>query len=265
MAAPIRTALAGAILALASLPVFAADDPHEAPPDASVPAAAIAAAETSGRIIFEHDRAAAVATDVALAQRAFKRDRRVRGWLTEPTDGGIMVTFVDGTPSALYRVQVSAGGEPGPLLALDAPEPLSDFEAGAATARRVALESEFQACSKTYNTVVLPDETAAGTWKIYLLPGTTRRDEVPVGGTHRVEVRDGVVTAQRGFTRSCITLSRGPKVAAMMITHILDPMPTEAHVYWSLWAETPMYVATEDGLWAIEEGRLRALGDDEDE
>ena len=31
----------------------------------------------------------------------------------------------------------------------------------------------------------------------------------------------------------------------MMITHILDPVPTEAHVHCSLWADTPMYVSTE--------------------
>ena len=256
------------MLALASLPVFAVDDPHEEfpeAPDASTSASLIAAVETTGRTIFEHDRAAAAATDVAMAQRAFKRDRRVRGWLTEARDGGIVVTFIDDTPSALYRVLLSADGEPGSLLALDSPEPLSDFEAGAATARRVALESGFQPCSKTYNTVVLPDETVDGAWVVYLLPGTTRHNTVPIGGTHRVEVRDDAVVAQRAFTRTCITLSRSAKTAAMMITHILDPMPTEAHVHWSLWAETPMYVSTEEGVWAIEEGRLRSLDDNEDE
>lgn len=34
-------------------------------------------------------------------------------------------------------------------------------------------------------------------------------------------------------------------MGAMMITHILDPVPTEAHVHCSLWADTPMYVSTE--------------------
>src|SRR5690606_27770445 len=62
MKALIRIALAGAMLALAGFPALAGDDPS----------AAIAAAEKTGRAIFEHDRAAAVATDVAMAQRAFK-------------------------------------------------------------------------------------------------------------------------------------------------------------------------------------------------
>lgn len=272
MNALIHAALAASLLALASLPVLAGDDPEgDVPATPAVPdpghehAAAVATAEATGRAIFEHDRAAAVATDVAMAQRSFKRDRRVRGWVTEAKDGGTVVTFVDDTPSALYRVLVSTDGEPSPLLPLEAPEPLTGFEAGAATARRVALESDFAACSKTYNTVVLPDASEAGAWVVYLLPGTTRKNEVPIGGTYRVEVRNGAVSAQRGFTRSCIVLSRGPKVGAMMITHLLDPMPTEAHVHWSLWAGTPMYVAAQSGVWAIEEGRLRPLSDEDDE
>ena len=52
---------------------------------------------------------------------------------------------------------------------------------------------------------------------------------------------------------------------AMRITHLLDPMPTEAHVHWSLWADTPMYVATNSGLWAIEEGRVRPVSRKDDE
>lgn len=283
MDATFRTALASAFLSLASTSVCNADELHGAAaagPTATVSADSdtapgedirrspesydFSSIEAIGRSIFEHDRAAAVATDVAMAQRAFKRDKRVRGWLTEAKDGGIVVTFIDETPGALYRVLVSAEGEPSPLLPLQAPEPLDSFESGAAMARRLALESPFQACSRTYNTVVLPDPTFEGGWVVYLLPGTTSHDVVPIGGTHRIEVRDGAVAAQRGFTRSCIALNRGPKVAAMMISHILDPVPTEAHVHWSLWADTPMYVSTEGGVWKIEQGQVGAVSADGD-
>lgn len=276
----VRAAIAAISLALAGIPAFAADKPPgiaataqqegrsaaaaaSARQDATSAADsnAISAIESTGRTIFEHDRAAAVATDVARAERAFKRDKRVRGWLTEARDGGIVVTVVDDTPSALYRVLVSADGEPSPLLPLEAPTPLSAFESGAATARRLALESPFQPCSKTYNTVVLPDTSFEGGWVVYLLRATTSQNEVPLGGTYRVEVRDGAVAGHRAFTRSCVVLGRGPNVGAMMVSHIMDPMPTEAHVYWSLWADTPMYVSTEEGLWKIEQGRVRPVSD----
>jgi hypothetical protein len=172
MPARIRTALVAASLLIATSPALADDDQ----------AAALAAAEATGRAIFEHDRAAAVATDVAMAQRTFKRDRRVRGWLTEARDNGIVVTFIDDTPNALYRVLVSSEGEPSPLLPLPEPEPLTAREAGAAQARTLALASDFPACSRTYNTVVLPDASAEGAWMVYLLPATTNATAVPLGG-----------------------------------------------------------------------------------
>lgn len=230
-----------------------------------VHAAAIKAAEATGRTIFEHDRAAAVATDAALSQRAFKRDRRVRGWLTEQQADGIAVTFIDTTPGAIYRVMVSPAGVAGPLLALAAPESLTPYEAGAAIARAAVLDVEYQRCSNMYNTVVLPGVAGTGgnEWMVYLLPGTTRHDTVPLGGTYRFEVRDGAVVSQRSFTRSCIALNRGPKVAGMMIDHLLDPTPTEAHVHWSLWAETPMYVSTPgDLLWSIKSGVIAPIKDE---
>ena len=105
---------------------------------------------------------------------------------------------------------------------------------------------------------MLPDTREGGGWIVYLLPGTTKQGIVPIGGSYRLELDaagDRVVT-QRGFTRSCITLENPPDSAAMMITHLLDPRPTEVHVFWSLWAGKPMFVGTSTGLWKIEDGRV---------
>jgi hypothetical protein len=45
---------------------------------------------------------------------------------------------------------------------------------------------------------------------------------------------------------------------SIFVTHLLDDIPTEAHVFWSLWAGKPMYVGTPDRrIWAIEGGRIR--------
>jgi hypothetical protein len=116
--------------------------------------------------------------------------------------------------------------------------------------------------------VVLPE--GDNRWTVYLLPGTTSPTIVPLGGSHRLDMADGRITASRGFTRSCIQLSRAPstrgaKVVGMMVTHLLDPTPTEVHVYWSLWARTPMFVATpNDEVWQIEEGRIRRADLDAD-
>lgn len=247
-------------LALCCQAVFADEAPLQELP-LEQEAALLHSAESTGATIYLHDHAAAVATDAALKLKAFKKDKRIRGWITEPRQGRIIVTFVDQTPAALYRIEVSENGVAGPVIVLDSPTALSEYEQGAATARAAAMASEFQPCSSRYNPVVLPaSATADGNWMVYLLSATTKSSVVPLGGTYRMEVSGSTVTAQRGFTRTYITLQNSPRTAGLMVTHLLDPVPTEAHVFWSLWAKQPMYVAVVNGgLWGIENGKIRML------
>lgn len=223
-------------------------------------AAKIASAQTAGSAIYLHDQAASVATDAALAIPEFKRDNRVKGWVTEQHGADIVVTFLDSTPAAIYRVVVS-NGKAGPVAALDAPIALTAYEAGAAQARSAAAASQFEPCSNSYNSVVLPGKSPAEDWVVYLLPGTTKNDVVPIGGTYRFSVKDSRVVSQRGFTRTCIALATDPKAEALMITHLLDPVPTEAHVFWSLWAGKPIYVATPPmgTIWAVQGDKIRLV------
>jgi len=48
---------------------------------------------------------------------------------------------------------------------------------------------------------------------------------------------------------------------ALMITHLLDPIPTEAHVFWSIWAHKPLYVATPPNgtIWVVEGSKIRLV------
>lgn len=234
--------------------------PKELPKDQE--AAAIQSAETTGLAIYRHDQAAAVATDAALKLRAFKKNKRVNGWITEEQQGQIVVTFIDQTPAALYRVTVSKDGIAGPVTALESPTQLTAYESGAAAARSFALASKFQPCSNSYNSVVLPSADLPGkNWVVYLLPGTTKNNVVPIGGTYRIETNGSTIISQRGFTRTCIALQTSPKAAALMITQLLDPIPTEAHVFWSLWAKKPIYVATPPNgtVWVVEGNKIRLV------
>ncbi len=251
-----------AISLAASLATASAEEPlpKELPEDQE--AAAVQRAEATGLVIYLHDHAAAVATDAALKLRAFKRDKRVNGWLTEEQQGQIVVTFIDQTPAALYRITVSKDGVAGPVMALELPTQLTAYESGAATARATALASKFQPCSENYNSVVIPTAGPSGkNWVVYLLPGTTKNDVVPIGGTYRIETNGSSVVGQRGFTRTCIALQTDPKAVGLMITHLLDPIPTEAHVFWSLWAKKPMYIATPPNgtVWVVEGNKIRLI------
>lgn len=236
-----------------------ADEPllEELPPDQE--AAALRAAETTGLAIYRHDQAATVATDAAFKLRRFKKDKRINGWITEEQPDQIVVTFIDQTPAALYRVAVSKGGVASPVTALEAPVALTPYEAGAAAARAVALASKFQPCSENYNSVVLPSSNAS--WVVYLIPGTTKNSVAPIGGTYRIDVSGSNIVSQRGFTRTCIALQTGPRAVGLMITHLLDSIPTEAHVFWSLWAKKPIYVATPPNgtVWVVDGNKIELV------
>lgn len=235
---------------------------------------AIGMAETIGMAIFRHDRAAAVATDAMLGIPAIRDDKRLQGWVTEDDGSDIAVTFF-GTPAfakesaALYRVQISADGRiVGEPVTLKGIVPLTPYESAAAAARQTALGSSFQPCAENYNSVVLPpDADASHNWLVYLLPGTTDEDEVPIGGTYRVELDSGgtKILSERRFTNTCIVLSKSDteveNTVALTISHLLDPVPTEAHVFWSLWSGLPMYVSTapNETVWVIENGKIRMV------
>jgi hypothetical protein len=246
--------------------------PQELPPQEEQ--GALRRAEATGLIIYKHDHAAAVATDALLALDILKSDKRVRGWITEEQGEGILVTFISGNekeaPQALYRVSVSKEGEvTGPPEELKMPQVLTEFESGAAAARIFAGKYSFQPCAEHYNTVVLPaDSSAPANWVVYLIPGTQDALRIPLGGAHRLELD---ATAQhlineRGFTRSCLVLG-DPKAdtkrrpVMLVATHLMDPVPTEIHVYWNLSSGIPLDILTppHGTAWAISKGRISLL------
>jgi hypothetical protein len=246
--------------------------PQELPPQEEQ--AALRRAEATGLMIYRHDHAAAVATDALGALGIFKSDNRIRGWITEEQGEGILIIFISGDaneiPQALYRVSVSKEGEvTGPPQELKTPQALTEFESGAAAARIFAGKYSFQPCTEHYNTVVLPaDSSASPNWVVYLIPGTQDALRLPLGGAHRLELD---ATAQhlineRGFTRSCVVLGdpkSDPNHRPVMLvaTHLMDPVPTEIHVYWNLSSRIPLGILTppHGTAWEISKGRISLM------
>lgn len=250
-------------------PLALAQEDAPAPMDDAQIAQALLDAEATGRAIYLHDQAAALASDAVMTLKAFRQDGkqgRLGGWITEQRDEGIVVTFLssDAEPRARYRVTVGSEGRViGDPQALAESAPLTPYELGAARARNTAAHAEFAPCSRSYNTVVLADPREGGGWIAYLLPGTTKHGVIPIGGSYRLDMdATGLQRLkQRPFTKTCIALESPPEdkareTVAVMITHLLDPVPTEVHVFWSLWSRTPMFVVTSEGNWLIEEGKI---------
>ena len=233
--------------------------------------AALRKAEAVGLAIYKHDHAAAVASDALLALGVTKSDKRLRGWITEERGEGILVTFfgaeANEAPQALYRVSVSKEGEvTGPPQELKVPQELTEFESGAAAARIFAGKYSFQPCAEYYNTVVLPaDSSPSPSWVVYLLPATQDALRVPLGGAHRLELdaSGNQLLSERGFTRSCVVLGdpkADPKHRPVMLvaTHLMDPVPTEIHVFWNLWTGIPLDILTTSNgtIWNISKGHI---------
>jgi hypothetical protein len=117
------------------------------------------------------------------------------------------------------------------------------------------------------NLATLPPEMPGGPIIVYMMTPQTDLKSFPLGGHFSVEVsRDGSVGKVRHFTKSCIDmplsqLPIGATPAAFVITHLLDPTPTEIHVFTSLASGIPIWVLTspQGRVWAVEGSTVRTL------
>jgi hypothetical protein len=259
---PSSKILAIGIAALLSTQLSPAAQTAALPPMSENEQRSAALTRDLGTLIYLHDRAASIGTDEVRKLGVLDKDKRLHGYITERRGDEIRVTFY-GTEkqgeahSALYRVVVPDAGRPHPAEAIATPELLSTYEAGAVAARRLALGERFEpACSRQYNSVVIP--AMAGPemgWVVYLLPGTTEAKVLPVGGAHRVEVNAAGdrIGNRRTYTRACLNFSIDPNAEALVLTHLLDPQPTELHVFWSLQIRRPLMVLTlpDGSMWEV--------------
>lgn len=258
--------LAAAVFALASLRVTGAEPSVEVReiPAEFVPA--VNAAIDVGTQLFVHDTSAARASDELVRRKVYEKDQRIRGWITDVDAArpSVVVTFVgdiDGTPMALYRVTVPLEGAI-EFVALKPAQPLVESAAARWKARTSAiaeLEQRDDLCSARYNAVVLPAEPARGeVIRVYLLAATTKPGTIVAGGHFRYEYSvDGEhLESVRPFSKSCIEIPAPEadqgKPAGFMLTHLLDPTPTEIHVFLGRLHGQPVFVGTEAGIWAVQ-------------
>ncbi len=230
-------------------------------------------AESVGLRLYRHDRAAALATDALHGKRKYRKDKRIGGWITEARESGVLVSFIDKADAEqvnlLYQVEVSDSSDgAGKVEAFDPPGASTASQRNATRALRTAMRFNFKPCAPNYNTVVLP-AVAEGSpgWNVFLLPAAADAKVIPFGGTYRLELdADGrTVTSSRAYTRACLDFARkkprGAEDAALIVTHFLDPIPTEAHVLLNLQIGTPVIVVTTPNRssWMIDQGRIRFL------
>jgi hypothetical protein len=234
---------------------------------------AIRDASARGVLLYAYDQAAWHGTDEMMTKLPDARSK-VGGWIVDGPAEAPELVFFDkdkAAPHTLFVADFRNGKLVSSRVAAPGEPALSPERRRLIAARAAALEAlkakGFQRCSaQAMNTVVLPPPAADGNTYVYLLTPQPDMNTIPFGGHYRVAVGpDGTPGEIRPFTNSCIAMSARPpagaKSAALVITHLLDPVPTEIHVFSSLVAHVPVMVATKDGrIWAVDGGRIAPVG-----
>lgn len=253
-------------LACLVLPAGAAAAPQMSEADK----AAVRLALDRGQLIHAYDQAAWHGTDDLVAKLPDYQER-VAGWIVDGPLEATELVFYDRDeedPKAVYVARF-AGARlvSSRILASEDDRSLSATRKAAIAAKNAALralvDSGAERCGDgPMNTVVLPPQSAGGDFLIYFLSPQTNMKTIPMGGHHRVEVGpDGRARGSGKFTNSCLDVSapdEEKELAGLAVTHLLDPVPTEIHVFSSLVARLPIYVGTNspERLWKVEGSRI---------
>ncbi|MCK4866864.1 MAG: hypothetical protein KAT39_02350 [Alphaproteobacteria bacterium] len=223
-------------------------------------------AEVLGHAIFQKDILAARATDAFLADGSPSRKAEAGGWATVADGENRVVYFFDQSqrnPAIIQEINFPDSSGKNPELREPGSRPaLEKIAVAMFRARRAAEKAKYQACSQTYNSVVLPADLAGEEgWYVYLLAATTKRNAVVLGGHIRVHVStDGKkILNVKEFTKTCLTILIPDNAAGITVTHIVDKHPVETHVFMSLLYGMPLYIGISPNTWAVENGLIRLV------
>jgi len=231
----------------------------------------LAWAEQRGQMLFEIDRAAWVTTDDLAARIADLRSSGIRGWTVERDGQGYVVVYYTGEGAArvaLYRGRVENNAVvSGEVFPEGSRPPLTPAQRRIADARDLVPRLGRQPCTPaSFNVAVIPPEAPGAAIDVYALTPQVENDVFPFGGHFRATVSpSGEIVAQRAFTNSCLNMSRRGHdqsiTAALGVTHLLDPIPTEIHVFLSIWAQLPVFVGTRSPfrLWEVDGRHIRLV------
>lgn len=263
--------------ALAALLLCTGPAPASAREKKPAPSASVSPAEDAqlrevarrGALLYAYDQAAWHGTDDMMAKLP-DFEKRVGGWIVDGPAETPELIFCDKEGARpVYIARFSRGALVSGTIADAGERDLSAPRRQLIAARKAALaalaQSDFKTCSEASpNTVVLPPSAPGEPTLVYVLTPQRTMAAFPFGGHYLIPVDpSGRAGAIRRFTKTCIEIGRPPDAvgsepSALVITHLLDPIPTEIHVFSSLAARLPVFVATaETRVWIVDGTRIR--------
>lgn len=232
-------------------------------------AARVAAAQTRGELIHDLDQAAWHSTDVLLKALPRARHGEIKGWVVEPGEGGWAVLYYGYDGDRPYGVftAVFRGGKvvsSREIKPADADRALTPAQQRMAMARKVATTAGVTPCARAaFNTVIVPPASASAPVEVYLLTPQVKANAYPFGGHSLIVVgADGKIVSTRPFMKSCMTQDLPPNAVAAMVSHLLDPTPTEIHAWLarSMGKSVFVMVTEPQQLWEVTAGGIRKVG-----
>ncbi len=209
-----------------------------------------------GLQLYRYDRAAWEATDAMLRDiPQNKIPAKAAGWVTVNTAEGLRTTFYemldDGSARGFYQSLWDDRQISGKTLSNPAEQILSAEELRLVALRTLPSLDGIERCTKAnLNMVILPRSGPGKIDSIYILTPQTSTTGFPFGGHYRFDYRDGVKVGERKFANSCLTIDtaqagpNGAKAQMMIVSHVLDPYPTEIHSFEMLSMAMPLAVIT---------------------
>ncbi len=268
-----------AFAAAGAVSVLMAATAASARPKTPVASSAVSPAEAAqlqevarrGALLYAYDQAAWHGTDDMVAKLPDYQNR-AGGWIVDgPAEAPELVFFDKAGARAVYVARFRDGKLiSGEVAGADSGE-LSAPRRQLIAARKAALValagSGSKGCSEAaMNSVVLPPAGPGAPTLVYVLTPQRVMDSFPFGGHFLIPVDpSGRAGPIRRFTNTCLEVGpsgvpKGGKLAAFGITHLLDPIPTEIHVFTSLAAHMPVSVATrEDRIWWVDGTAIRLM------
>ena len=227
-----------------------------------------------GRLLFDVDRAAWVTTD-DLVERVGDLGRAgVRGWTVERDGNGYVVVYYTGEGegrAALYRGRVENHRVVTAEVFPEGSRPaLTAVQRRIADARDAVTRMEIRSCARSgLNLAVIPPDAAEAPMDFYVLMPQLREREYPFGGHSRATLSPtGDILSQRAFANTCLVIPvPGPgeeHPVGLGVTHLLDPIPTEIHVFLAIWTGLPIFVGTNepDRVWRVHPDRIELIQGD---
>lgn len=255
--------------AVTPAPAPSATPAPRAPPLTRVERTQLDRTAERGRLLISIAQAGILATQDMLTRISDPEGAGIAGWIAQPQGNGFGVTFYadgDDGPSAVYRTSILGGRVVSRDIYLSGDRPaLNPVQARMAAARTATDALDHQACTDMpFNVLVIPPAGPDAPIDVYQVTPPAERGRFPLGGYFRTTIApDGSVAEDRALTSGCAFIEAAPpaegeRPAPIGVTHTLDPMPGEVHLFLAQLVGRPLLVATGEPqrIWLVTDERI---------